>query len=178
VLVGQVALPHLLIEEDLEEILFLDQSLLLEVVVEVEQVHHLIDLVLMVDLAVVVEWDLEADLAHIQVHQTPIHLEWDIMVELAPIMELTISLLAVAVVLVEQVVMELHQMVLAVLVVLDHRLQSKAQLLNFMLVVALEVVKTVQELVDQVAAVLVVIDLHLMVVMQPSALEVEEEEVL
>ena len=69
---------------------------------------------------------------------------------------LTISLLAVAVVLVVLVKMELHQMVLAVMAVMDHRLQSKVQLLNFMPVVALEVLKTVVEMVDQVAVDVVV----------------------
>ena len=130
-----------------------------------------------VDLAVV---ELEMEVLLILVELVILHLfhlHKEIMVEQDLILEVIISLLVAAVVPVVLVVMDLVQ-TLVVLVVLDHQLRSKPQLLNFMLVVAVELVKAVVVLVVLVEAVLVGLEMaeaghqppHL-----PVVAEVEEE---
>ena len=107
-----------------------------------------------VDLAVV---ELEMEVLLILVELVILHLfhlHKEIMVEQDLILEVIISLLVAEVVPVVLVVMDLVQ-TLVVLVVLDHQLRSKPQLLNFMLVVAVELVKAVVVLVILVEAVLV-----------------------
>tara|TARA_B100000035_G_C21010110_1_gene559206 strand:- start:1227 stop:1604 length:378 start_codon:yes stop_codon:yes gene_type:complete len=124
VLVEQLALGiQYQIKGALEEIQYLEISPLLEEVVGVDKIHQAIELVYPVDLVVVVQCHIRAERVHIQVHQTPIHLEWDMTVDKAQIMGVIILPLLVVVALVVLVLMELHRMVLVVLVVQDHRLQ-------------------------------------------------------
>ena len=141
-----------------EQIQYLDPSRQ-QVVVEVAVNTHLHkDQETQVDLAVV---ELEMEVLLILVELVILHLfhlHKEIMVEQDLIQEAIISLLAAAVVPVVLVVMDLVQ-TLVVLVVLDHQLRLKLQLLNFMLVAAVEElvmqgtlnqVLEPQDLVDQV----------------------------
>ena len=106
---------------------------------EVEQVHHLTDLVLMVDLAVVLEWGLGGGSGAYPGSPTPIHFRMGYDGGTGTDNGVDNIAAAGGGGAGGAGKMELHQMVLAVMVVMDHiqRLQSKVQLLNFMPVVAL-----------------------------------------